>query len=460
MKERGYLGYQIFPDRFFSSSRKTNTLEWTVPITAKPMGAHQKDFYGGDLKGIAEKADYIKNLGISFLYMTPVFKASTNHRYDCSDFFEIDPVLGTEEDLKRLIEMLHRKGIRLCLDGVFNHIGKDHEWYRNEKYSSFMMKKNGKTTMWGGHDGLPELNLENEELREILWKGENSVVRKWTNIGVDDWRLDCAYDVGYRYCKELTSVLKQMGDHNSIGEIWSYPKRWISDGVLDGVMNYYFRELIKLFLEEKIDGLLLSSMVKKTVSDCGLIPILKSWNMMSSHDTPRLKRAFGKFWKVAAVLQFTLPGSPLVYYGEELGLESEGDPYCRTPMPWGLTESENSDSKFYKELISLYNSCPALNSGDFGKLEHSDKNLFAFSRYTEEIKDFMTVVVNTGTEKKEFRLISDESSLMNGSYMIDVFTGKKALINNSVLSGSIDPQTFMIFKLELKEGGYSPYKRL
>ena len=460
MNKRGYVGYEIFPDRFNTSSNKTGTLEWTTPIQKKPSGGHQFDFYGGDLKGITQKSDYINELGIGFLYMTPIFKAITNHRYDCVDFFSIDPILGRENDLKELIATYHQKGIRIVLDGVFNHIGMKHPWYTDKTYKDFLNKKNGEMTWWGGHIGLPELNLENKELRNLLWNEKDSVVQKWTAMGADDWRLDCAYDVGYEYCQELTGVLKELGDHNTIGEIWSYPGKWVKNGVLDGVMNYYFRELVKSFLEGKLSGNLVTDIVAKTVNDCGIEAILKSWNVLSSHDTPRVKRDFSDRWRLAVALQFTLPGSPLVYYGEELGLESESDPHCRQPMPWNDLDTENEDFQFYKRMIHLYNSKPAFHSGNFDSLEYSNQNLLAFSRFTERIQDYTVIVVNPSNEPQEFQLISNESSLMNGTKMAEISSGKKSDIYNSMIYGSIEAHSFEIYEMEINKEGYSPYKRL
>ena len=435
-------------------------LDWNTPIQKKPSGGHQFDFYGGDLKGIIQKAEYIKNLGMGFLYMTPIFKAVTNHRYDCVDFFSIDPLLGTESDLKELIDTYHDKGIKIVLDGVFNHIGMKHPWYTETKYSDFLNKADGEVTWWGGHVGLPELNLENKELRDLLWNKKDSVVQKWTVMGADDWRLDCAYDVGYDYCQELTSVLKGLGDHNTIGEIWSYPGKWVKNGVLDGVMNYYFRELIKSYLEEKLPGRLVSEIVNKTIADCGLEALLKSWNVLASHDTPRVKRDFTKYWRIAVALQFTLPGSPLVYYGEELGLESESDPHCRQPMPWKDLDTENEDFLFYKKMIGLYNSKAALNSGNFGLLDYSNDSLLAFSRYTDNIEEFTVVVINPTDQPQEFQLISDESSLMNGSKMVEISSGKKGTIFNSMIYGKIEAHSFEVYEMEINKDGYSPYKRL
>ncbi len=460
MKTRGYVGYQIFPDRFNASYQKDHTLEWDQPIEVKEKGQHQLDFYGGDLKGIEEKVGYLKNLSIDFLYLTPIFEAVTNHRYDCTDFFKIDSILGDEKDLNDLAEKLHENGIRLVLDGVFNHIGMKHPWFTDEKYHDFINRIDGEPVHWGGHKGLPELNLDNKALRDILWNDSDSVVQKWTRLGVDDWRLDCAYDVGFEYLRELRTVLKAMGDHDTIGEVWSYPKRWADGEVLDGVMNYYFRELIKSFMEDRIDGKTVTTIINDTVNDCGIENILKCWNVMSSHDTPRVKSDFGKHWRLAVALQFTLPGSPVVYYGEELGLESEGDPYCREPMPWGKLEANNDDLIFYKKMIDLFNDTVAINSGYFGKLEHKADDIIAFSRYTEDIRDYRVIVINPNDEKRDFQLISKESCLMNCSHMIDEFTGEKADLFYSTIYGSVGPNEFRVLKIDLNKGGYSPYKRL
>ena len=460
MKNRARIGYEIFPDRFFSSSQKTNTLDWNTPVKRKEKGAHQFEFYGGDLKGISQKLGYLDNLGIDFIYLTPVFEAVTNHRYDSTDFFKIDPLLGDEKDLKELIKRMHERNMRLCFDGVFNHISLKHDWYKNRKKNDFILHKNGKPTMWSGAPGLPELNLDNKEVRDILWNDNNSVVKKWTSLGVDDWRLDCAYDIGYDYLTELTAALKDMGDHETIGEIWSYPGKWISDGVLDGVMNYYFRELIKAFVEGNIDGRLFNKMVDETVRECGAQNLLRSWNMLSSHDTPRLKRDFGKLWKPALVLQFTLPGSPLIYYGEELGLESDTDPYCRQPMPWDVAEKGNADLDFYKTLIKAFKSSKALHSGDFKQLNCQDSDIIAFSRTTDDIRDYRVIAINPTNEKKDVRLITKESSLMNVSRVVDIFTGDKSTIYFSMIFSQIEPHSFRIYKLDINENGYSPYKRV
>ncbi|HOO32900.1 MAG TPA: alpha-amylase family glycosyl hydrolase [Thermotogota bacterium] len=460
MKNRAYVGYEIFPDRFNPSEKKANTLDWNRAVRLMDDGSHQYDFYGGDLKGIEKKIGYLKELKLDFLYLTPIFQAGTNHRYDCTDFFAIDPMLGTDEELSSLIGTLHDNGMRLVLDGVFNHIGSEHKWFTKRENRELINTENDEIRYWAGNTGLPELNLDNAKLREILWNGNDSVIHKWTALGVDDWRLDCAYDVGYDYLRELTTSLKRIGDHQTIGEIWSYPKKWISDGVLDGIMNYYFRELVKSVIENRLKGKTAVKAIARTVKDCSVEGLFRCWNVMSSHDTPRIKRDFGEKWQLAAFLQFTLPGSPLIYYGEELGLETDGDPFCRQPMPWELAKTDNGDQLFYRKLIDIFQGNPAINSGYFGTFEYDNQNLIAFSRYTENIAEYRVIIVNPADSEQEYQLISDESSLMNGTQMIDEFSDSTCKVFHSMLYGSIEANSFQMFKVSNSGSTYSPYKRI
>nr|HPR97543.1 alpha-amylase family glycosyl hydrolase [Thermotogota bacterium] len=178
MKNRAYVGYEIFPDRFNSSEKKANTLDWNRAVRLMDDGSHQYDFYGGDLKGIEKKIGYLKELKLDFLYLTPIFQAGTNHRYDCTDFFAIDPMLGTDEELSSLIGTLHDNGMRLVLDGVFNHIGSEHKWFTKRENRELINTENDEIRYWAGNTGLPELNLDNAKLREILWNGNDSVIHK------------------------------------------------------------------------------------------------------------------------------------------------------------------------------------------------------------------------------------------------------------------------------------------
>ena len=457
------VGYEIFPDRFRRiGPPRVGLKRWEDPVGAHTR--HEYDFYGGNLKGIIAELDYMKELGADFIYLTPIFKATTNHRYDTTDYFSLDPLLGSEADLMKLSSELHRRQMRLVLDIAINHVGKKNPWFekalKGGKEASYFCEKNGDFLRWYDVDNLPELNLENRELRELLWEGNDSVLTRWTELGVDDWRLDCAYDIGYHYCKDITSQLKTKGDHNTIGEIWSYPKKWFSSGVMDGVMNYFFRDLITSLLLGEVKGGHIATILEDTVKDCPLESLLKSWNVLSSHDTARISNTFGDLWKLAVALQFTLPGSPLIYYGEELGMEGETDPYCRQPMDWQLANEENSTYTFYQKMINLFKSSPALRTGNLEYVYTENRSILAFVRSNGRIRDFKLVIINPSSLDQSFQLYIRESSLMNCTHLIDHFTGSKIWSTSARLNGIIKAKSFGIFYPETERVGYSSYKRI
>jgi len=455
---KGRIGYEIFPDRFRSSASKEGTLNWDKPIDYDEKGGHQYDFYGGDLKGITSKIDYIKSLNIDFIYLTPIFSAKTNHRYDATDFFRIDKMLGNETDFKELTETAHKKDIRIVMDAVFNHISIKHPWY--EQKEEFILHKNGKASHWANSTNLPELNLENPELRKILWDSKDSVIDKWTALGADDWRFDCAYELGFDYMREITEHLKAMGDHETYGEIWSYPKEWISNGVMTGIMNYYYKELTDMLIDGEINNKLFMDSIEKCIEDCGVEKLIKSWNILSSHDTERIRHRYGDKWKSALCLQFTLPGSPLIYYGEEIGLVAGNDPHCRQPMPWNILDENNDDLAFFRKLTELYSNTVSLNSGNFERLRTNNENILAFSRYTDSIDDYVVVAINTSDEIQKFSLITTESKLMNHGVLKDEFSMNILKSDKSILRGTMDANSFGIYKIERNWGNYSPYKRI
>ena len=454
------IGYEIFPDRFCSTKAKPGAVEWESPVEKKEDASHQFVFYGGDLRGIASKLDYLSDLGIDFVYLTPIFRANTAHRYDCVNYFEIDPMLGTKEDLIDLAKALHARNMRLVLDVAFNHVGLGHQWVTDPGFSDFLYQPSGTVTFWSNSPTLPEVSLENNSVRETLWEGEESVIAYWTKMGVDDWRLDCAYDIGIPYLKDITAHLHKMGEHKTIGEIWSYPGEWLENGVLDGVMNYYFKTLTEMLLRKEIEGSVFGELVERTVADCGLESILTSWNVLSTHDTPRLKTHMPQKWQLAIALQFTLPGSPLIYYGEELGLESGGDPYNRQPMPWQARALDNETMKVYKKWTELFHSSKALCEGTFKNLEANNSSIAAFSRKGHSIAEYTIVILNPTDMEISFTVFTEESLLMNATKMRDAFTGRAFPIWNSTVSGSISPESFLVITPDIHFSEYNPYKRV
>ncbi|GAB6189070.1 cyclomaltodextrinase [Marinitoga arctica] len=453
------IGYQIFPDRFYSYYNRGN-VNWNTPISINNYTPHT--MYGGDLKGIEEKIHYLKELNIDFLYLTPIFASNSNHRYDAKDYFKIDPILGDENDLISLIKKLHQNNIELCLDIALNHMSNESDWFKNalnnKKEKNYFRRENGDFTYWRDHKSLVELNLENKDLQKLLWQNENSAMKKWTKLGVDHWRLDCAYDLGFDILEDIVKHIKSLGNHDIIGEVWAYPKDWIQ--VMDGIMNYYYTVIIKNMLNGSLKPYIASQILKKVISESGL-KILKSWNMLSSHDSARIKNIFGNKWKLAVAMQFTLPGSPLIYYGEEIGMEGEHDPFCRGVMEWEKVDEDNETLNFYKKLINLFKNSEALKKGKYYEVISNDENILSYYRKYKSIKDGNLIIINPTNNDKEIQLYLEESLLLDAMHLSDHFSENELYIEMGSVKGIIPANSFGIFYMKQKEyKTYSAYKRL
>jgi len=445
---KGKVGYEIFVDRFYNFNNKGYPfIPWNIPVKAHDK--QEYDFYGGNLKGISKKIEYLKKLSVDFIYITPVFKANTNHRYDTLDFFCIDEKAGTERDLLELKSILKENSIELYMDIALNHTSRFNSMKEN---IDFYTGKN-----WANVENLPELNLESAELKNYLFREDSSVMKSYLRKGLTNWRFDCAYDLGYEILKEIKHNMDKVCENEVIGEVWSYPLEWCK--VIDGVMNYYFQQLIKMLLYGKIDGTTFTAAVAKTSEECG-DKIFKNWNILSTHDTPRIKNIFGDLWKIAVILQFTVPGSPLVYYGEEIGMQGEGDPYCRQPMLWQEDLQGNEAYCFYLKLIDEYKKTKGINSGRFKQLSSSDSEVVCFERTSDEIRDTRFVIANPTNKMISACIITENSSLMNYSKIKDVFSEIEFEIFSSCIDAVIPPKFAGVFKIKEERSSYNPYKRI
>ena len=403
----GGLIYQIFPDRFCKKGDCENPFPERYiykEFTGQPAfeqlekeGGRQlnNDYFCGNIQGIISKLDYLKSLGVSCIYLNPIFEAHSNHRYNTADYMKIDPLLGSEEDFKELCEKAQEQGIDILLDGVFSHTGED-SIYFNKKgryrslgaYQSEQSPYFGWYTFnsfpddyksWWGIKSLPEIREENEQYLEFI-TGKGGVVEKWLNLGAAGFRLDVADELPDIFLDRLNrSVKEAKKDALIIGEVWedastkeSYGKRrrYLCGGQLDSVMNYPFYEAILAFLSGGDGDKLLESVwsiIENYPKHC--VDLLM--NHMGTHDTVRLiTRLAGeppkkgdRLWqsrqklsddrfkkgvtlqKLAAFLQYTLPGVPSLYYGDELGSEGYSDPFNRAPF-----EPEKGN----RELITFY----------------------------------------------------------------------------------------------------------
>lgn len=457
--------YQIFCDRFFNGNENGEFLgerndiikrKWNdIPFyTPNQFGGEYlaNDFFGGNFLGIEKKLEYLAQLGIDAIYLNPVFKAYSNHKYDTGDYMRTDEMFGTEDDFKRLCRKAEEYGIRIILDGVFNHTGSDSRYFnrkgtydsegayqsRQSPYFEWYTFKhwNDDYESWWGMKTLPQVNENSKSYREYILTGENSVVKHWLKDGAYGWRLDVVDELPGDFVKTLRKeVKKQNPEAVIIGEVWEDASNKISYGEereyflgeeLDSVMNYPLRDAVIAACTEKInaeefDERLMS--IKENYPKPAFYSLL---NMLSSHDTERIltamteapdRRTVSKEWqaeykaderllrlaekrvKQAVMLQMLLPGVPCVYYGDEAGLFGYGDPFCRGTYPWG---NENGDLlAWYKKAVALRKSSKAF---VFGELEtvYKVENTYGFIRFSENEKRI--VITNFGSDSVWVRL--------------------------------------------------------
>jgi glycosidase len=483
----GAIVYQVLVDRFVPSTRLNEKKSlypapkilraWTdVPkrgtyVESIKLWSHEIDFWGGDLQSLATKLDYVQSLGADVLYLNPIHLAYTNHKYDALDYMKVSPEYGTRDDVKALAQSVHQRKMKLVLDGVFNHMGHNSDAFKQASASStspyrdwfyFGNEFAGGARAWALAQSLPELNLENPRVRAHVYAGENSVVRSYLRDGVDGWRLDVAPDIGFAFLDELTRAAHaQKPGSLVVGEIANYPKEWFPS--VDAVMNFNVREIVLQMASGNIDSMTAGRMINRIIDDAGIEPILKSWMMLDNHDTARLATTLPdqRQRQLAQVLQFTLPGSPNLYYGSEVGMTGGDDPEMRAPMRWDLVKDDNTDLKWTRQLINLRKQHRALRIGNFRLV--TANQLLAFERYTDRIEDSIVVIANPGKNPVTETVLVANSKLMNGSPMVDALdaAAKPVRINSSLLTVSVPAGGYMVLKPDTKgAGGYTPYKRV
>ena len=409
---KGKIMYQIFPDRFsrskdYSLNSSQNERIFHENISDTPLFLPEQnpylanDFYGGNLQGITEKLDYLKELGVGIIYMNPVFESGENHRYSTADYKKIDPYLGSEQDFIDFTKACHKRGIRVILDGVFSHTGADsvyfnkfgnydsvgayqsenspyYPWYSFQKFPD-------QYESWWGFQNLPNVKEDNEAYLDFITNPETGVLRFWHDRGVDGWRLDVADELPDVFIDRLRKTVKQLNPEGFIiGEVWedasnkeSYgvKRRYLLGQQLDSVMNYPFRTAIIDYVKDG-DPKAFCLSVAKILENYPEEVLSVLMNSLGTHDTRRIltelglktevplseqgkhrlteeeKKSSFELLKLACVLQFTLPGIPCIYYGDEVGLEGFADPYCRRFYPYG--NEDFSILEFYKKITKFH----------------------------------------------------------------------------------------------------------
>ena len=406
--------YQIFPDRFCRSERY-HAVGKFVPWNSRPT---RENMFGGNLAGVEDKLKYIAGLGVNAIYLCPIFKSNSNHRYHTVDYFEIDPVLGTLKDFDRLVKKAHKLGLRVILDGVFNHCSRGFfqfnslmELGQNSPYVDWFHVKgwplnaySGKPNYecWWNYPALPKFNTGCPDVREYLF----SVGEYWTARGIDGWRLDVPNEIDDdSFWQEFRRRVKAINPEAYIvGEIWDAPERWLQGDQFDGVMNYLFRKAVMkyLFDEHPISTEEFCSRLREAFPEGrGDIPM----NLLGSHDTTRLRSQPCASWdriRLALTLMFFLPGAPCVYYGEELGMEGGKDPDNRRSVPWEKLSQMQKEPVFalVKELTEMRKNSAVLRDG---KLEIAC-NGDGFDVKRTLGRESLTLHVATGTPDPSFEI--------------------------------------------------------
>ncbi|MDR3069567.1 MAG: glycoside hydrolase family 13 protein [Propionibacteriaceae bacterium] len=395
--------YQIFVERF-ANGRPEIDPEGVVPWGSTPT---RGNFFGGDLPGIARHLDHLENLGVNALYLTPIFEADTNHRYDTADYSRIDHRLGDLADYQALLGQAHRRGIRVVLDAVFNHTGEGHwafrhirangphspyaDWYHME----FPVQRDPKPNYgtFAGCPYLPKLNHANPKVRDYLY----GVALDWLRTGIDGWRLDVPYEMEPDFWRGFREVVKGENPQAYIvGEVWELATQWLQGDLFDGTMNYPLRSAILGFASAKLDA---REFVKTMNAVSQATP---AWarpgmlNLLGSHDTERVWTHLDGdpfALRVATALQFTCEGAPMVYYGDEIGLAGGDDPDNRRPMPWDKAVWDRGLLAWTRELIELRKAYPVLRGSEDALVPLSEE---AFLRRRGNGDEAVYLVVNRG----------------------------------------------------------------
>ncbi len=421
---RDAVFYQIFPDRFRNGDPGTD------PPGVRPWGEPptRGSFFGGDIPGILEKLDYLADLGITAFYLTPIFTAPSNHKYDAVDYFEVDPAFGGDAALRELVDSVHARGMRIILDGVFNHCSDQHPFFRDamrngrgSPYWEWFMITGDRVVQhpepnyacWAGVRVMPEWNHDNPAVRDYLL----SVVRHWIReYGIDGWRLDTVEYLPPDFVREVRRVAKEEDPEAYVlGEVMGIATAWFKHGALDGVMHYKLREaLVRFIVEERSDAAGFAAFARSLWRSYPEENSYSSYTLVGSHDKPRfLSLAGGDTRKLilAAAFLFSFPGAPAIYYGDEIGLQGWEDPDCRRCFPWDEKRWDRELHAVFRRLIALRRAHPALRRGAPRFLEARGRFL-VLSRAVpgEEI----VLALNAGVDVQSVRFADTYIDLSSG----------------------------------------------
>ncbi|MBX3015126.1 MAG: glycoside hydrolase family 13 protein [Caldilineaceae bacterium] len=468
--------YQIFPDRFARSPKTKHPRG----ITFKPWGSppEEQGYQGGDLYGIVEKLDYLQELGITALYLMPIFASASNHRYHTYDYFMVDPLLGGNEAMRLLVDEAHARDMRIVLDGVFNHASRgfwafhhilengDHspyrDWFIVEDWPLNPYPKDGTEKInyaaWWGMPALPKFNIANPGVRDYLL----GVAHYWIDFGVDGWRLDVPEEIkDEAFWQDFRKVVKAANpDAYLVGEIWHAAQDWLRGDRFDAVMNYIFsRAALGFFAAETLrmdyhpGGFHLTPLTApafaKTVEQMLSLypwPIIQSQlNLMDSHDTARtlwMVNGDKSALRLCTLFQMTMPGAPCIYYGDEIGMTGATDPYCRAAFPWqDRPQWDEELLAFHRRAIAMRHAYPVLSQGDFETI-YADHTIYAFRRTTASTSAL--IILNAGVQDTTIALTINALQTVTATYTDVWHTGEYQLQAGQLDAVTVPPRDALV----------------
>jgi len=459
--------YQIFPDRFARSDAvpKPRNLEpWDSPPT-------EYGFKGGDLLGLVEHLDYLQDLGITAIYLNPIFQSAANHRYHTYDYYRVDPLLGGDAVFRTLLDEAHRCNMRIVLDGVFNHASRgffqfNHilengaaspylDWFIVNGWPLYAYDSQRKPNYaaWWGLRALPEFNTDSPAVREFLL----GVACHWVEQGVDGWRLDVPGEIkDDSFWREFRSRVKAANPEAYIvGEIWQDGRHWLQGDQFDAVMNYLFaKACLAFFVGHNLNAILSSGVGYSPVEPMAaegfasaIDDLLAMYlpqvtqvqlNLLGSHDTGRflsLARGDESALRMAMLIMMCYPGAPCIYYGDEVGMAGGKDPDCRRAFQWDERRWNTDLLAYVKRCIRLRKAHPVLRRGDYKSL-FAHGQIYAFGRRLDS--ETLLGVFNSGTEPWQLD-VSVGSYLENGAVLNGVWEEGTATVQEGRLTGLAVP---------------------
>ena len=428
--------YQVYPDRFSRSDKMQH--ERGIKFLDWGSDPALQGFQGGDLYGIADRLDYIKELGANALYLNPIFSSACNHRYHTFDYFQVDPLLGGNDALRHLLDEAHARDIKVILDGVFNHASRGFwafhhilengaespylDWFKIDDFPLNPYPRSGDEKLnyagWWNLPALPQFNHDNPGVRDYIFE----VARYWMEFGIDGWRLDVPYEIDDdEFWQTFRKVVKSVKpDAYICGEIWVEAQRWLQGDMFDSTMNYVqTKNTLSYFGSDYLHGYTKNHLELEPISTAGFMEAISSnmanyadeinqvqFNLLGSHDMARPLWIVGDnkpAMKLCWLFMMTMPGAPCIYYGDEIALTGADDPHSRAAFPWDNPEQQDLDMKAHvQSVVALRHKFPALRTGEFSFLSESNDNVVIYQRHDKN--DKLLIAINRSKQPQAVTL--------------------------------------------------------